>query len=304
MLHDVVPGPDAVAVDRRDAVAELERAESGRPGGESGGRHGVDLGHREPGSPEHRRDPGVDDEREHDVDRDAGEDHDHALPGGLAVERAGRVDGDVGLAALQIPRDSLILEPRHLHVAAERKPRDPVLGLAAPPAEHRPAEPEREPQHLNPHGLGRDEVPHLVHEDEDAEHHGHGGERQEHATSRARRRASASAASTAASDPASLAWCASSTRAMVSAIRPNRIFPSRNRVTATSFAALKAVGAVPPTRAAARPSPYAGYSSAATGSKVSVPAATGSKRRTPASGTRSGWGRAYRIGSSIVGKPT
>src|SRR5439155_1532097 len=95
---------------------------------------------------------------------------------------------------------------------------------------------------------------------------------------RARRRASASAASTASSDAASLAWCASSTRAMVSAIRPNRTLPSRNSATATSFAALNAVGAVPPAAAAARPSPYAGYSSARTGSKVRVPAATGSKR--------------------------
>ena len=67
---------------------------------------------------------------------------------------------------------------------------------------------------------------------------------------------------------------------------------------------LKTAGAVPPVRAAARPRAYAGNNSGETVSNVRLPAATGSKRRVPASGTRSGCVRAYRMGSSMVGKPT
>src|SRR4029077_20818917 len=191
-----------------------------------------------------------------------------------------------------------------LHVAAERNPGDPVLGLPAAPPQDRPPEAEREPQHLDADRLGDDEVTRLVNENEDADHYDEGGERQRHAASRPRRRASASAASTASSVLASPAWCASSTRAIVSAILPKRILPARKSSTATSFAALNAVAAVPPVVAAARPNPYAGYRSADTGSKLSVPAATGSNLRVPVSGTRVGWVRAYRIGSSIVGNPT
>src|SRR5207253_6390780 len=159
-------------------------------------------------------------------------------------------------------------------------------------------------QHRDPQTLRGHEMTHFVHEDQDAEDDDDGAERQEHVSSRASRRASASAASTASSDSASVGSYASSTLATVSAMRPNRIRPSRNRSTATSFAALNAVVVVPPAAAAARPDAYAGYRAARTGSNVRVPAATGSKRRAPASGTRSGCVRAYRIGSSMVGKPT
>src|SRR2546427_403865 len=182
------------------------------------------------------------------------------------------------------PGHALVFEPSHFPVPAERQPGEPVLGLPAPPAQNGTPEADREPQHLNPHGLRGEEVAHFVNEDQWTEDDDERGEIQEHAASRARRRASASAASTVSSDAASRTWCVSSTRAMVSAIRPNRIPPSRNSSTATSFAALNAVGAVPPAAAPARPSPYAGDSPASTGSKVRVPAATGSKRRAPASG--------------------
>src|SRR6266550_436888 len=242
------------------------------------------TGTSELGRARRRGETEVDEERKHRVHRDAREDHDRPLPHGLAVERARRVHRDVGLPTLDTSGHALVLEPRHLHVPTEREPGEPVLCLPAPPAENRTPEADREPQDLDPHGLRGEEVAQLVHEDQRTEDDRERGQGQEHAASRARRRASASAASTVSSVEASPAWCPSSTRAIVSAIRPNRIFPSRNRVTATSFAALKAVGAVPRTRAAARPSPYAGYSSASTGSNVSVPAATGSKRRTPASG--------------------
>src|SRR2546425_938815 len=263
---------------------------AGRPGSTMPSRGGARRG-RGPGA-RRRGETGVDEEREHGVHRDAREDHDGPFPHGLAVESARGVDRDVGLPAFDAAGHTLVFEPGHLHVAAEREPGEPVLGLTAPPAENGTPEPDREPQHLDPHGLRREEVAQFVNEDQRAEDHRERDQGQEHAASRARRRASASAASTVSSDAAAVAWCASSTRAMVSAIRPNRIFPSRNSSTATSFAALNAVAAVPPTRAAARPRPYAGYSSAATGSKVRVPAATGSKRRAPASGTRSGWVRA------------
>src|SRR5947207_15805291 len=154
------------------------------------------------------------------------------------------------------PRRQLKMGDRVLAlVAAARWVREPVLGLPAPPAENGTPEADREPQHLNPHGLRREEVAHFVNEDQRTEDDDERGEIQEHAASRARRRASASAASTVSSDAASRTWSASSPRAMVSAIRPNRIPPSRNSSTATSFAALNAVGAVPPAAAAARPSP-------------------------------------------------
>src|SRR2546426_536438 len=107
--------------DRRLSWSTRTITSPGRtPARAAAGRDGIPRGHRRPWRPEPRRDPAVHGERERHVDRDAGEDDNHALPDGLAVERAGRVDRDVGLAALQIPRDSLILEPRHLHVAAER----------------------------------------------------------------------------------------------------------------------------------------------------------------------------------------
>ena len=49
---------------------------------------------------------------------------------------------------------------------------------------------------------------------------------------------------------------------------------------------------VPPARPAATPAPRARNTSPRTGSKVRGPAATGSNRRTPVSGSRSGWVRA------------
>src|SRR5439155_1140439 len=108
----------------------------------------------------------VDEERNHRVHRDTREDHDRPLPHGLAVERARRVHRDVGLPTLDTSGHALVLEPRHLHVATERQPREPVLCLPAPPAENGTPKADREPQDLDPHGLRGEEVAQLVHEDQ------------------------------------------------------------------------------------------------------------------------------------------
>src|SRR3989454_12227185 len=209
--------------------------------------------------PDGGRDTGEHAVREHDIHRHTRQDHDRPLPHRLPVEGARRVDRNARLSAFQAARAALLLEPGHLHVAAERDPRDPVFRLAAAPREDGPPEPEREPQHLNADGLGRDKMPHLVHEDQRAQHDGERDQRQEHAASRASRRASASVASTPASDPGSPGRCASSTRAIVSAMRPNRIRPSTESSTATSFAALNAAGGQPPATPATPPHPAARY---------------------------------------------
>src|SRR5438046_7194550 len=157
------------------------------------------------------------------------------------------------LATFQLSGHPFVLEPRHLHVAAERNPRDPVLRLAAAPGQDRSPEAEREAQHLDADRLGGGEVAGLVHEAQHADHDDEGDRRQEHAASRASRRAAESAASTASSVSAPVGAVASSTRAIVGAMRPKGMAPSRNSATAISLAALNTVGAVPPALAALRP---------------------------------------------------
>src|SRR6266566_1842762 len=146
---------------------------------------------------------GVHHERKHDIHRHPGADHDEPGGQGLPVERPGGVDRDRALSALELARDPLVLEARHLDVTAERDPGDPVLRLPPMPADERAPEAEREPQHLDAEGFRGYKVPGLVHEDEDAERDDGGDHGQEHAASRASRRAPASAASTASSVPAS-----------------------------------------------------------------------------------------------------
>src|SRR5262249_9237328 len=185
----------------------------------------------------------------------------------------------------------LFSDPPHLHVPPERDPRAPVLRPPPPPLDQRAAKSQRKPQNLNPDRLGDEKMAELVNKDEDADDDEKRYEGQ-HAASCASRRASASAANTSSSDDARAAPAAVAARvttcSMISAMRPNVIFSSRNSCTATSLAALKRAGAVPPMRAASRPTTYAGKRSGCSASNVSVPAATGSKRRTPWSGTRSG----------------
>src|SRR5438552_1015881 len=182
----------------------------------------------------------------------------YGLRASTVATRAGGIDRLGALAALQVPGHPFVLEPGHLHIAAERNPRDPVLRLAAAPRQDRSAEAEREAQHLDSDRLRRGEMAGLVHEDQDADDDDEGDRRQEHAASRASRRAAASAASTASSESAPVGAVVSSPRAIVWAIRPQGIAPSRNSATAISLAALKTVGAVPAAVAAARPRRYAG----------------------------------------------
>src|ERR1041385_2107857 len=289
VILEHVPRPDRVAVHAEQAVAATERREGLRARRQETREHGVDLRH----GPRLRRDgntqAGVEDKCEDDVHRHAGKNHGHPCPQRLVIERARGVDRHVRLAALELTGHAFFLEPGHLHVAAQRDPRDPVFGLAAAPPQQRAAESNRESQDLNPDGLGDDEMAELVYRHQDAEHHDERDDGQEHATSCASRRACASACNTSSSRLASPPRVSSATtRSMISAIRPNGIRSSRNSWTATSLAALNRAGAVPPTRAAARPIAYAGKRSTWSASNVRLPAATGSNRRTPWSGTRSG----------------
>src|SRR6266566_1061760 len=239
LLLQIVPGLEGIAVETDDPITAPQGSKRLGPA-----RHARD-----------RDEPGVDHEREKQIHRDAGEDHRHPGPERLSIECTRGVYRNVRLPTFQLAHHAFVFEPRHLDVAAQRDPGDPVFRLAAPPLDDRPPESEREAQHLNADRLGDDEVAELVHRNEHAQDDDERHNRQEHATSSARRRASASAANTSSSEdprPPSpvprLTTCS-----MISAMRPNVIFSSRNSCTATSLAALNRAGAVPPSRAASRP---------------------------------------------------
>src|SRR3972149_5925247 len=85
---------------------------------------------------------------------------------------------------------------------------------------------------------------------------------------------------------------------------PNRTLPVRKAFPGTSLAALNTAAPVPPIRPAATPGSNAGNIPDTSGSKGRGLAATGSKRLTPSSGSRSGCVSAYRMGSSMDGKPS
>src|SRR6185436_10158548 len=278
----------AVAVDAQDAIAARETRQGLRARRQRACQYRVDLDRRADPYARDRREAAIDEEGEQDVHRDAGKDHRHARPQRFLLERAFRIDRHRGLAAFELAGHPLVFQSGHLHVAAERNPRDPVLGLPTRPGNHRTAEAEREAQHLNPHRLRDEEVPQLVHEDQHAEHDDERQQRQQHATSRASWRASASAASTLSSVSPAPGRPRATTYSMIWAMRPNGICSSRNSCTATSLAALNIAGAFPPLRAASRPTTYAGKRSGSSASNVSVPAATGSTRATPCPGPR--WG--------------
>src|SRR6185436_11327638 len=108
-------------------------------------------------------------------------------------------------------------------------------------------EAEREARHLDVHGLGREEVPELVDEDQDGESRDQRQDGNQHVASlctnsSAVRRARASAPSTSARDPMGAAGQRSSVSATVSAIPVNGRRPSRKCRTATSLAALYTAG--------------------------------------------------------------
>src|SRR5437867_10143938 len=280
-LH-VLPGSNGITVDGCDAVAALQCGEGCRSPGQAADKDRVDLGCRSRGIPDRNAKARVDRKRENHIHRDARQDHCHPRPQRLLVERACRIDRHVGLATFELARHSFFFEAGHLHVPAERDPRNPVFRLAPAPGDQWLSKSQRKAQHLNAHCFRDDEMPKFVHRDEHTEYDDERRDRQEHAASRARRRASASAASTTSSEVASpRCGVAFVTRSMISAMRPKGMRSSRKSCTAISLAALKRAGAVPPSRAASRPTTYAGKRSGCTASNVSVPAATGSKRRTP-----------------------
>ena len=100
---------------------------------------------------------GQQDDRQHDVHRRAGDVDEDALPARLVLEVARVVRGLVGILAA------------HAHVAAERDPGHPVLGLAALEPPDPLAEAEREGEDAHAERLGDEVVTTLVHEDDDAE---------------------------------------------------------------------------------------------------------------------------------------
>jgi hypothetical protein len=67
-----------------------------------------------------------------------------------------------------------------LHVPAQGDGGDPAVGVAPLEADEALAEAEGEDEHPHAEGLGRDQVPELVHEDDDAEDEDEGEEGGEH----------------------------------------------------------------------------------------------------------------------------
>src|SRR5262249_43498107 len=152
----------------------------------------------------------------------------------------------------------------HLDEAAEREPRDHIVGAAAPPGQaeaaesDRRSEADRELEHAHAACARHQEVAQLVHEDEDREQQHESPQiREDHARppwprfaashSRARARAHASAAITSSRSrsgpPASAFSNASSTAPFAAAIAGNGMPPERNSSTATSLAAFSTAGA-------------------------------------------------------------
>jgi hypothetical protein len=62
-----------------------------------------------------------------------------------------------------------IVTRRHAHIAAQGQRREDVLRLAAAVAPERRSETDRKAWGVDARELGRDEVPELVHEDDEAE---------------------------------------------------------------------------------------------------------------------------------------
>ena len=154
---------DLFAIDGDDAIAVLHsRLRGGRaglhvsdPGGQIAVRRGV---HRE-----------VEDQREEEIGRRPREGDGRLLPGRLLQEAP----------ALVLRRKLLErVVAGELHVAAERKERDAVLGLPPLHPEQPGAEPDRESHRLDAQPLADQQVSQLVEEDDDADEHREGDQRQ------------------------------------------------------------------------------------------------------------------------------
>src|SRR4029077_13455638 len=159
--------------------------------------------------------------------------------------------------------------------------------------------------------LGRDEVPELVDEHQDDEHHHEGQNRagdshQPTAILRSAYRASRTSRSRSRIPPRS-GSCEVPQRPTASSItrgiwsKPSR--PARNAATATSSAALRIVPRLPPAAAASRTTRYAGYWVGSITRNSSVPHAVGGA--CPAGdASRSGCVSAYWMGRCISGRPS
>ena len=106
----------------------------------------------------------VGDDREQEIEGGPGEQHGDALPDGALVECRWLLRG----------RDGPLALVEHLHVAAERDRRQPVLGVVrrrAAPRQQRPTEADREAQHLEAEQARHEEMAELVNGDEHADRH-------------------------------------------------------------------------------------------------------------------------------------
>src|SRR5919109_3383696 len=158
-----------------------------------------------------------------------------------------------------------------LRVAAERDRPDPVLDSAPAHLGERGREADVELARPHPHEARGVEVARLVHEDQkgetdDRDQVVHAATSPFSATLLASASASMSSSTSAAGSPETV----SSVRSTTSAIPRNGSRPARKAATATSFAALKAHGDVPPRSPARRARPSNGNASASTGSNSST----------------------------------
>ncbi len=199
---------------------------------------------------------------------------DDPLPDLLAGDRRGA-----------LPRRHLFLRVHAVdfHVAAERDRFDPVLGLAA--FERPDGRAEEEEEAFDPHAgrLGGDEVARLVEDDQRAEAEEDVDPTHAGASSltpaAARSRASASVAKRSSKWVTGRAGISSSVRSITAAMPVNGIRPSRKAATATSSAALRTVGAVPPAAPASSARRRQAKVSGSGSSKVSAPTAARSSPR-------------------------
>src|SRR5690606_14865881 len=186
-----------------------------------------------------------------DVHRRPGDEHLEALPLGLREELVRRP------AALVLDR-----LPRHLDEAAERDRRDLVLRAAAGESQQPGTEADRERQHADADAARGEVVAELVDENEHAddenesERRGHDGvvpctfNSKVPEKAAARTRAQRSTARTSSSVSASCTSCAAMVCSMTCAMAGNARRPPRNASTATSLAAFRTIGMVPPVRSA------------------------------------------------------
>src|SRR5690606_38021215 len=276
-----------------------------------GERRGVSRGFTEYRNPrggierlaQEERDPGEDDHGEEEVHHDAGGDHQRAGPERLRIEVAR--GGDVFLVRPALQGGG-VLHTGHTDVTAERESGDDVLRLSTGETGDPGTEADREARDFDVDGLRGEQVPQLVHEDQDPDDDEESDERQQSAfdsmkewvISRAQRSASATDSTSVIGPPGH----APSALAIAEPISRNPIRSRRNAATATSLAALNTAGYASPALPAETPSAKAGKLSRRIGSNVRVPASTGSKRRHLYS-ARSGKVSAYSTGISIVGNP-